>query len=187
MTSPFKKMFLVQHFGSFGSNQYDHEVIVFNAHFDVFIDILFTKFLFDYIIMVILVRTKWTKMLNQKHFFKRGSHVIVQKSENVEYQGEGVVNVCYNSSYLSQLLLIYNRNKRWKPCEPNVCGSTPVQLLNIFSSKMSTGSHLIEIFLNRFEPVLIIILLYFSCFNWSFLIITGNNLSYLVISGHLWS
>ena len=103
--------------------------------------------------MVISVWTKWTKMLNQKHFFKRGSHIILQKLENVEYQGEGVVNVCYNSSYLSQLLLIYNRNKRWKPCEPNVCGSTPVQLLNIFSSKMSTGSHLIEIFLNRFEPV----------------------------------
>ena len=28
MTSPFKKMFLVQHFGSFGSNQYDHDYTI---------------------------------------------------------------------------------------------------------------------------------------------------------------
>ena len=30
VTSPFEKMFLVQHFGSFGSNQYDHDYICFS-------------------------------------------------------------------------------------------------------------------------------------------------------------
>ena len=32
-------------------------------------------------------------MLNQKHFFKRGSRIILQKEENVEYPG-GYISIC---------------------------------------------------------------------------------------------
>ena len=34
MTSPFKKMFLVQHFGSFGSNQYDYVLLEISDIYD---------------------------------------------------------------------------------------------------------------------------------------------------------
>ena len=37
--------------------------------------------------------------------------------------------------------------------EPNVCGSTPVQILNIYFSKMFTGSNAICENMNRFTQV----------------------------------